>query len=185
MDNRMALSRPFAAPLSTNQGVGRDAFIAAMRGVAATVSVVTVSTPGGRLALTVSSLVSISADPPLFSVCINRRSPVCVALQETDALSVHVLAHDQHPLADHFAGRVREGVGYDVASADWLDSPATGEAILKGAALSIHGHVEQRVEAGSHCLFIVAAHHIADEQRPPLLYWDRSYASPTPHAPTA
>ena len=38
------------------------------------VSVVTTDGAGGRLGLTVSSMASVSADPPMLLVCIGRRS---------------------------------------------------------------------------------------------------------------
>ncbi|MDI3567726.1 flavin reductase, partial [Bradyrhizobium sp. Arg816] len=45
--------------------VSRDAFLSAMRRAASPVSVITTNLGGKRMALTVSSFLSVSADPPL------------------------------------------------------------------------------------------------------------------------
>ena len=60
--------------------VASQDFRAAM-GLAATgVSVVTTDGPSGRFGLTVSAVSSVSADPPLVLICINRKSPAIAAL---------------------------------------------------------------------------------------------------------
>ena len=48
------------------------AFLAAMRRLAAGVAVVTTNGPAGKAGLTVSSLSSLTADPPAVLVCIAR-----------------------------------------------------------------------------------------------------------------
>jgi flavin reductase (DIM6/NTAB) family NADH-FMN oxidoreductase RutF len=55
----------------------RERFVAAMGVVASPVAVVATAGPGGRCGRTVTSVCSVSADPPTLLVCINRRSPAC------------------------------------------------------------------------------------------------------------
>jgi len=57
--------------------IERDDFVAAMGQAATGVTVVTTSNGIERLGVTVSSMSSVSADPPLLLVCVHRRSPVC------------------------------------------------------------------------------------------------------------
>ena len=53
----------------------RDMFVAAMGHVAAPVAVITTDGPAGRFGITVSSVTSASADPPMMMACINPPSP--------------------------------------------------------------------------------------------------------------
>ena len=57
----------------------RDAFVEAMSRAVSGVSIVTTDGQAGRFGQTVSAMSSVSADPPLLLVCINRKSPTCTA----------------------------------------------------------------------------------------------------------
>ena len=59
---------------SASEGA-RETFIAAMGQAATGVTVVTTDGRAGRLGVTVSAMTSVSADPPLLLICVNRRSP--------------------------------------------------------------------------------------------------------------
>ena len=73
------------------------------------VHIVTTDGPGGRLGLTVSAMVSLSADPPMLLVCINRRSPICNAILANRCFMVNVLSDRQRHVADTFSGRPQAG----------------------------------------------------------------------------
>lgn len=156
----------------------RERFIAAMRRVASSVSVITTMTDRGRMALTVSSFLSISADPPLVAVCIHRKSPMAAAVDRSGILAVHVLAEHQGDVADTFAGRPRQGAPYDLSCTEWLESAEGGEPVLAGAAISLEGRIVGGHDAGSHRLFIAQVRQVRLGEHPPLLYWDRAYSAP-------
>ena len=66
------------APAHSDQQ--RTAFIHAMRGVAASVTVVTTNGKAGRRGATVSAFCSVSADPPTILVCLNKSSGIADAV---------------------------------------------------------------------------------------------------------
>ena len=76
-----------------------------MSGTVTGVSVVTTDGTSGRLGLTVSSMTSVSADPPTLLVCINRRSPLVEAIRANGVFAVNVVGAHQAAVADTFAGR--------------------------------------------------------------------------------
>jgi flavin reductase (DIM6/NTAB) family NADH-FMN oxidoreductase RutF len=90
---------------SAAQTADRDAFVAAMRRAATAVAVVATSGAAGRLAVTVSAIASVSADPPIVLACINQRSPVCAAIRANGVFTINLLTADQAHVADTFAGR--------------------------------------------------------------------------------
>lgn len=164
--------------------VSREAFLTAMRQSASPVCVVTTSFEGQRMALTISSFLSVSADPPLVSVCINRNSRMCQALSETGTFAVHMLAEDQSHIADTFAGRPRVGAPYDFSCATWVCQGADCEPLMSGVTASAECSVISATDAGSHRLFIAEVKNLATSERRPLLFWNRLYSFPasTPEA---
>src|SRR4051812_12981666 len=85
------------------------AFVSAMAGAATGVNIVTTDGQAGRVGLTVSAMASVSAEPPMLLVSINRRSPLLAAILENGVFGVSVLGVHHAELADSFAGRPREG----------------------------------------------------------------------------
>lgn len=159
--------------------VSRDAFLGAMRMAASPVCVVTTSQDGQRMALTISSFLSVSADPPLVSVCINRNSRMCDAITETKHFGVHLLAHDQAHVADTFAGRPRTGAAYDFNCVEWINESTSREPAMCGVSVSADCHVVSATDAGSHRLFIAAVTNLVTSERRPLIFWNRVYGFPS------
>jgi len=82
----------------------RDAFVAAMRQVASTVTVVTTDGPGGLMGATVSAFTSLSADPPAVLVCLKADSRIALAVADNGTFTVNVLPEDAVDVAQRFAG---------------------------------------------------------------------------------
>ena len=78
-----------------------------MSHAACTVNVVTTDGAAGRHGVTVSAMVSVSADTPqpTLLVCIHHRSAVAAAVLENGVFCVNVLRDDQAHISDNFAGR--------------------------------------------------------------------------------
>ena len=74
-----------------------------MREVPAAVSVVTTSAGGKQVGLTVTSLVSLSLEPPLVGVALSRHAALHELLREAGRFAVSILAAGQEGVAQHFA----------------------------------------------------------------------------------
>ncbi len=84
--------------------INNDEFRAALGRFASGVTVVTTKDKSGRLhGITVSAFCSVSLEPPLVLVCIDKDTGRHRALEETDAFVVNVLREDQQYLSDRFA----------------------------------------------------------------------------------
>ena len=165
--------------MSKPEPISKDAFLSAMRQSASPVCVVTTQIDGKRMALTVSSFLSVSADPPLVSVCINQNSRMCKAMTETGVFAVHMLAENQSHIADNFAGRPRCGQPYDFSCVEWLDQGAGREPLMSGVTVAAECAVSSHTDAGSHRLFIGEVKNLATSDRRPLLFWNRLYGFPS------
>lgn len=97
----------------------REAFRAHPAGVA----VLTADREGTPVALTVSSLISVSADPPVVAFSLSSRSTTAADMLSAETMVIHLVRHDDLPLAQLGAthGAARFG-----AEVEWERLP-TGE----------------------------------------------------------
>ena len=58
--------------------------------------------------MTANAFMSVSLEPPLVLISVDRRTKMCTLLHEGQRFAVSVLAADQHALSDRFAGRAPE-----------------------------------------------------------------------------
>lgn len=156
--------------------VERDDFIAAMRGVAASVTVVTTRGAAGKFGATVSAFCSVSADPPLVLVCLNSASRIATQVRANGRFCVNILPQRATALADRFAGRD------DAAVADRFDGvrldPATGVGLAGATVLRCSSHSVQ--EAATHLVCIGQVEEIVHAKAPPLTWVHGAYHAVTP-----
>jgi flavin reductase (DIM6/NTAB) family NADH-FMN oxidoreductase RutF len=135
------------------------------------VSVVVAESGGRRAGLTVSSLVSVSLDPPLVSISLGRAASLFEVLDEADGWAVSILADDQEHLAQHFARSVPPLVQWDGIAVRG-DEPR----LLQGAVGWLLVRTIERFDAGDHVIFLGATELL--EPGPGaggLIYLDRRY----------
>lgn len=149
------------------------------------VCVVTTRTAAGQTAgLTVNSFSSVSLDPPLVAWCLGRKAPSLRAFTQAGHFAVHVMAHEQHALAMHFA-RPAEDKFADVRDAF---EPGLAEVpVLKDALARFECRKASVVEGGDHLIFIGRVERFAYAERAPLLFHagrflDRGPGEPDPSA---
>ena len=87
-------------------GISSDDFKAVMGSFCAGVTVVTtVDGEGKKWGITVSAFSSLSMDPPLCLVCIDKRAGSLGALTEAKKFAVNVLSDKQDGVSNNFASR--------------------------------------------------------------------------------
>ncbi|MFJ6937707.1 flavin reductase family protein [Streptomyces sp. NPDC101132] len=139
-----------SAALLERTGVTAEEFRAAMAALAAPVTVVTCydeyGTPRG---LTASAVSSLSLDPPLFLVCLDRKSSSHDALVAASSFCVNLLAPGDEELALKFAGRPdRRFDGVRLAA---------GEATAPGladSALRLVCERHETLDGGDHTILV-------------------------------
>jgi len=145
----------------------RDAFIEAMRQVAATVTVVTTDGPAGQMGATVSAFTSLSADPPSVLVCLKSDSRIARAVGDNGAFCVNVLPEDADDLARAFAG------AFDAQRPDrfhGLDVMATEFGPVLPRATAFTCTLQRSVGHGTHAICIGAVTGISNAGEAPLTY---------------
>ncbi len=156
-----------------------ERFVAAMSGAATQVSVVTTDGAAGQFGVTVSAFSSVSAEPPLVLVCINRRSPAIEAIEANNAFCVNLLGDDQSHVANCFAGRPGSVAAYDFDCANWSRA-MTGAPVLEGAIANFDCTIESAYDAGTHRIFIGRVQQALSAERAPLAFSNRAYQALRP-----
>ena len=161
----------------------RDDFIAAMRGVASSVTVVTTDGPAGRAGATVSAFCSVSADPPTVLVCLYADSRISAFVKENNAFCVNVLAEDSSDIADRFAGR-HDNWLTDRFSGIRAFAPSGTPPVIDGATAFLCD-VQQAVRSGSHLIFVGHVKSVLDGASAPLAYREGAYHKVVPQSVAA
>jgi flavin reductase (DIM6/NTAB) family NADH-FMN oxidoreductase RutF len=125
--------------------------------------------------LTSNALCSVSAEPPLLLVCVDKRSNTLPALQHTRKFVVNYLAEGRGEMANLFASKEPDkfkDVSWQPASngMPWLHSDSISHAECS---------ITQEIDAGDHVIFLGA---VEDGQPPapgtkPLMYFRRDYGT--------
>ncbi len=111
----------------------------------------TVDADGERLGLTVGSVVSLSLEPPLVGVSVNRQAAMHELLRRAGGFALSLLAGDQEAVAQHFARGVPPlAHWHGVASREG----AAGAPLLEGALGWLECRLAAEHETGDHTLFV-------------------------------
>jgi flavin reductase (DIM6/NTAB) family NADH-FMN oxidoreductase RutF len=158
----------------------RQQFLHGMSHAACTVNVVTTDGIAGRHGVTVSAMVSVSADTPqpTLLVCIHHLSPVVSALLENGVFCVNVLRDDQAHISDNFAGRsgVQGAAKFDCAT--WT-TQLTGAPRVVDSLVAFDCRVTASERVGSHFVVFGSVQDIfVAGTGAPLIYANRAYGVP-------
>lgn len=158
----------------------RQRFLNGMSHAACTVNVVTTDGAAGRHGVTVSAMVSVSADTPqpTLLVCIHHKSAVADAVLKNGVFCVSVLRDDQAYISENFAGRglVRGASKFDCTQ--W-STQVTGAPRVMDALVAFDCKVTASERVGSHFVVFGSVQDIfVAGVGAPLIYANRAYGVP-------
>jgi flavin reductase (DIM6/NTAB) family NADH-FMN oxidoreductase RutF len=147
-----------------------EAFRSTLRLFASGITIVASRARGARHGMTCTSFASVSLEPPLVLVCLERDSHTLGAVSASGVFAVSVLSAEQEVAARSFA---RPGhKPFD--DFPMRDAP-NGCPILEGALAWLACSVERNLEAGDHNVVVGLVEDCAFHPGEPLLYFDRDY----------
>jgi flavin reductase (DIM6/NTAB) family NADH-FMN oxidoreductase RutF len=157
----------------------RSRFRTSLRLVASTVALVTAAHDGRRGGLTATAACSLSVDPPLMLVCVNRRSHTHGFMRESERFCINYLGVQHRELAQLFSLQLQD-TDAKFALGAWGTS-RFGNPILIDSLTTIECSVHRRVDEGTHSIFVgrvldVTARHECE----PLVYVQGGFAGLTP-----
>ncbi len=146
-----------------------------MRSWATGVTVVTAGHDGQTHGMTVSSFTSISLEPPLVLVALERSTRTRQFVNDSLAFGISILSEEQEEISNQFAGWItEEGNRFKGLETFTLDS---NSPMIEGGLGFIDCKVESVYEVGTHTIFIGEATSIKinDDNKAPLIYFNQKY----------
>lgn len=149
-----------------------DEFKSVFRGHPGGVAVITADAGDGPVALTATSVSSVSVDPPLLIFSVSTQSSASSVLARAETVIVHLLDVDDLEVAKTGATS-----GIDrFAELPWA-TLTTGETVYQGVRAWVRCAVIERMDAGGST--IIAAHalqaHVERDTSDPLVYHNRTW----------
>ena len=180
MTDHTAAGTPGASGTAEVQGpppapVSADAFKLAFRHHAAGVAVVSADLDDVPVALTASSVTSVSADPPVLLLSVAGATRTGADLARAETLVVHLLGADQLPLAQRCADPT---VDRFADTSTWERLPS-GEPSFLGSRVRLRGRVIDRHVYGASTVLAVEVLEVTIAEdaaaRAPLAFHDRTW----------
>jgi flavin reductase (DIM6/NTAB) family NADH-FMN oxidoreductase RutF len=129
------------------------------------VTVVTIKDGDTPRGLAVNAYCSISFDPPLIMVCIQRTSSSWPALFTATHLGVNILSNKQRGVVSVFASKDPD----KFARIDWYPGPHDSP-LIPGSAAMLEAEIRERFQAKTHTIFLCRVRHAEVNDDAPMVY---------------
>lgn len=163
-----------AAPSAALTRISDD-YRRALRGFAATVTIVSSRTGMQNFGITVTAVTSVSMMPPSLLIAVNSRSTIHKSLLASERFCVNILGHEQEPHSRMFGKPLAMEDRFELG--DWRltpdDVPYLAEAQANIFCRKIDTHA-----FGTHSMFLGEVYQLAiGDEISPLIYLNGKYLS--------
>ena len=163
--------------VSIDRRISADDFRHAMRRLTGGISVITAGEGHNISGMTVTSVTSLSVDPPTLIVCVNREASSWPLVKRYGFFGVNILTADQTDIAERFAGKGGLKGADRFAGGQWTTG-VSGVPLLADALAAIDCEVEEVVERHSHAIIIGRVLDVTVSPRTAALaYWQGQYVA--------
>jgi flavin reductase (DIM6/NTAB) family NADH-FMN oxidoreductase RutF len=128
--------------------------------------------------MTANAFMSVSLEPPLVLISVDRRTKMCALLHEGRNYGVSVLCETQSALSDRFAGRTVDNAPeprFEMIH----DTP-----LVEGALAHFVANITRSYWGGDHSLFLGRVEYARYSEGTPLLFHGGRYERLTPSDPS-
>jgi flavin reductase (DIM6/NTAB) family NADH-FMN oxidoreductase RutF len=136
------------------------------------VTIVTTVDEGTPYGFTANAFTSVSADPPMVLVCVNREASAHPIISRSSIFCVNILASTQTDIAKRFADRARRA---DRFSGVPTHAAITGAPVIDGCLAYVDCRLAEEHTAGTHTVFIGEVVGSGANAGSPLGYFNADY----------
>jgi flavin reductase (DIM6/NTAB) family NADH-FMN oxidoreductase RutF len=132
--------------------------------------ITTINKDGQLFGLTANAFTSVSLEPPLLLISVDKKAESYPAFEESRVFTVNILAENQEALSRRFAvsgGNKFEGVAYHVG--------ANRAPILEGVLAFIECTLWAGYEGGDHTIYLGEIQQAEIHEERPLLFFRGGY----------
>ncbi|WP_257350970.1 flavin reductase family protein [Pseudalkalibacillus decolorationis] len=134
------------------------------------VSIITVRNNDVDFGITASAVSSVSLEPPMLLVCVNKSTGTCHAISEAGTFTVNILSENQKELGLQFAR-----ANTDKFSGVDLSYGELGNALLNNTLAQIECRVVEEVKGGTHSVFLAEVSKAHAATGDPLVYFNGKF----------
>ncbi len=149
-----------------------DAFRATMARLASGVAIASCWEGSAPRGLLVSSITTLSTEPPRVLFCVRKASASHNALLRATHCGLAVLAEQDQDEAERFSQSSRSAERFDPQR--WVLDPR-GSPRHRAPLIGLDGVIGHRIDAGTHTLFVLNISRSQTSDDRPLLYFDRGF----------
>jgi flavin reductase (DIM6/NTAB) family NADH-FMN oxidoreductase RutF len=153
-------------------------FTTALRQYAAGVCLLTVRDDIDDVGTTVTSVMSVSATPPLIAVGLTANGYPVEVLEEVGRCALTVLGAQHAIVASRFASHGRPSARHLLQSVPWTRADGSGAIVLTDGLAAVDCRLQQLIPAGDHVLALLELEDVPvlNETTAPLLRLRGRYA---------
>jgi flavin reductase (DIM6/NTAB) family NADH-FMN oxidoreductase RutF/DNA-binding GntR family transcriptional regulator len=133
------------------------------------VTVITAADNGEPKGTTASAVSSLSLEPPMVLICLNKSSGTAQTIAAAGRFAVNILGEDQAEEAMRFAKPAKPGE--DKFAGVKMARGAEGEPLIADALATLECHVAEQVTGGTHLVFLADVERASARSGSPLAYF--------------
>ena len=150
-------------------------FREAMSRLGAAVHVVTTAGLAGKTGFTATAVSSVTDQPAMLLVCVNRRNASAPVLMQNGVFCVNTLGAAEERLADVFAGRIKVPREERFGIGEWM-TLKTGSPVLASAVVAFDCRTLETKAMASHNVIFGSVEAVRlGPAGPALVYHERAY----------
>lgn len=127
--------------------------------------VTTLDEDGEPRGLAANSYASVSLEPPLVLVCVQKTSSTYSSLFKATHLGINILSNEQKETVSIFASKAED----KFAEVSWHKAP-NGSPLIDHSSASIEAEIKERFQAKTHTVFIAKVTHAELSEAVPMIY---------------
>lgn len=125
--------------------------------------------------MTANAFASVSLDPPLVLVCVDRKASTHAHLHAKKRFGINVLGEDQRAISAYYARAERDHEHAETEAGARFDRTQHGTPMLHGALAFLECRLHSAQVAGDHTIFIAEVEDVLVREGEPLLFFRGKY----------
>lgn len=150
-------------------------FRSAMGHFATGVTIVTVDLDGEVHGMTANAFASVSLDPLLVLVCVDRSARTHAHLHAKKRFGINILGENQRAISEYYAQPLYTHEHAEAAAGARFERTQHGTPVLHGALAYLECKLVSTQEAGDHTIFIAEVEDVVVREGKPLLFFRGDY----------